>query len=383
MVFEISENSKQPANIKVFGIGGGGCNAVNTMIHSELDGVDFISANTDAQALRVSKAPLKLQLGQKLTKGLGAGADPGIGKNAAEEDRNRIRDVLTNSDMVFITAGMGGGTGTGGAPVVAEISKELGALTVAIVTKPFLFEGRKRQKAAEEGIMELKKAVDTLIIIPNQRLLSITGKNTPLLETFKMADEVLLHAVRGISDLIMVNGLINLDFADVRTIMSEKGMALMGTGTSNSENRAVEAAQYAISSPLLQDISIKGAKGLLINITGGPDLTLYEVNEAATLIQEQSHEDADIIFGAVINDAMNDEIRVTVIAAGFNNGAEEVKYGTTDVSSLATPFKKIRKEDYDIPAYIRRDYTDGGVIRLDKILPEDDDEYDIPAFVRR
>ena len=383
MVFEISENSKQPANIKVFGIGGGGCNAVNTMILSELDGVGFISANTDAQALRASKAPLKLQLGQKLTKGLGAGADPGIGKNAAEEDRNRIREVLTNSDMVFITSGMGGGTGTGGAPVVAEISKELGALTVAIVTKPFLFEGRKRQKAAEEGIMELKKAVDTLIIIPNQRLLSITGKNTPLLETFKMADEVLLHAVRGISDLIMVNGLINLDFADVRTIMSEKGMALMGTGTSNSENRAVEAAQHAISSPLLQDVSIKGAKGLLINITGGSNLTLYEVNEASTLIQEQSHEDADIIFGAVINDAMNGELRVTVIATGFSNGAEEVKYGPMDVSSLTTPFKKIRKEDYDIPAYIRKDYTDGEVIRLDKILPEDDDGYDIPAFLRR
>ncbi|KAF0123291.1 MAG: cell division protein FtsZ, partial [bacterium] len=355
MVFEISENSKQPANIKVFGIGGGGCNAVNTMILSELDGVGFISANTDAQALRASKAPLKLQLGQKLTKGLGAGADPGIGKNAAEEDRNRIREVLANSDMVFITAGMGGGTGTGGAPVVAEISKELGALTVAIVTKPFLFEGKKRQKAAEEGIMELKKAVDTLIIIPNQRLLSITGKNTPLLETFKMADEVLLHAVRGISDLIMVNGLINLDFADVRTIMSEKGMALMGTGTSNSENRAVEAAQHAISSPLLQDVSIKGAKGLLINITGGPDLTLYEVNEASTLVQEQAHEDADIIFGAVINDAMNDGLRVTVIATGFNNGAEDVRCAPMDVSSLAKPFKKIRKEDHDIPAYIRKD----------------------------
>ncbi|MBI4619011.1 MAG: cell division protein FtsZ [Desulfobacterales bacterium] len=383
MVFEISENSKQPANIKVFGIGGGGCNAVNTMILSELDGVDFISANTDAQALRASKAPLKLQLGQKLTKGLGAGADPGIGKNAAEEDRNRIREALTNSDMVFITAGMGGGTGTGGAPVVAEISKELGALTVAIVTRPFLFEGRKRQKAAEEGIMELKKAVDTLIIIPNQRLLSVTGKNTPLLETFKMADEVLLHAVRGISDLIMVNGLINLDFADVRTIMSEKGMALMGTGTSNSENRAVEAAQHAISSPLLQDVSIKGAKGLLINITGGSNLTLYEVNEAATLVQEQSHEDADIIFGAVINDAMNGELRVTVIATGFNNGAEDVKYGPMDVSSLTTPLKKIRKEDYDMPAYIRKDCADGEVIRLDKILPEDDDGYDVPAFLRR
>ena len=383
MVFEISENSKQPANIKVFGIGGGGCNAVNTMILSELDGVGFISANTDAQALRASKAPLKLQLGQKLTKGLGAGADPGIGKNAAEEDRNRIREVLSNSDMVFITAGMGGGTGTGGAPVVAEISKELGALTVAIVTKPFLFEGKKRQKAAEEGIMELKKAVDTLIIIPNQRLLSITGKNTPLLETFKMADEVLLHAVRGISDLIMVNGLINLDFADVRTIMSEKGMALMGTGTSNSENRAVDAAQHAISSPLLQDVSIKGAKGLLINITGGPDLTLYEVNEASTLIQEQAHEDADIIFGAVINDAMNDGLRVTVIATGFNNSAEDVRCSPMDVSSLAKSFKRMRKEDHDIPAYLRKDCTDGEVIRLDKILSEDDDEYDVPAFLRR
>lgn len=381
MIFEISENNKQPAKIKVFGIGGGGCNAVNTMIFSELGGVDFISANTDAQALRASKAPLKLQLGQKLTKGLGAGADPSIGRSAAEEDKNRIREVLTGSDMVFITAGMGGGTGTGGAPVVAEISKELGILTVAIVTKPFLFEGKKRQKSAEEGIMELKEAVDTLIIIPNQRLLSITGKDTPLLETFKMADEVLLHAVRGISDLIMVNGLINLDFADVRTIMSEKGMALMGTGTSSSENRAIEAAQHAISSPLLQDLSIKGARGLLINITGGPDLTLYEVNEASTLIQEQSHEDADIIFGAVINDDMNEEIRVTVIATGFNSGEENVKDEPIEVSSLAKSFRSIRKEDHDVPAYIRKQYADGEVIRLDKILPEDD-EYDIPAFLR-
>ncbi|MFH2013063.1 MAG: cell division protein FtsZ [Pseudomonadota bacterium] len=380
-MFEISENNKQPAKIKVFGIGGGGCNAVNTMIFSELGGVDFISANTDAQALRASKAPLKLQLGQKLTKGLGAGADPSIGRSAAEEDKNRIREVLTGSDMVFITAGMGGGTGTGGAPVVAEISKELGILTVAIVTKPFLFEGKKRQKSAEEGIMELKEAVDTLIIIPNQRLLSITGKDTPLLETFKMADEVLLHAVRGISDLIMVNGLINLDFADVRTIMSEKGMALMGTGTSSSENRAIEAAQHAISSPLLQDLSIKGARGLLINITGGPDLTLYEVNEASTLIQEQSHEDADIIFGAVINDDMNEEIRVTVIATGFNSGEENVKDEPIEVSSLAKSFRSIRKEDHDVPAYIRKQYADGEVIRLDKILPEDD-EYDIPAFLR-
>jgi cell division protein FtsZ len=384
----MSENAKQPAKIKVFGIGGGGCNAVNTMIQSKLEGVDFISANTDAQALRISNAPLKLQLGERLTKGLGAGADPATGRNAAEEDRERIRELLMGTDMVFITAGMGGGTGTGGAPVAAEISKEIGALTVAVVTKPFLFEGKKRQRTAEEGITELKRVADTLITIPNQRLLLISEKNTPLLGAFKMADEVLLHAVRGISDLITVNGLINLDFADVKTTMSEKGLAIMGTGASSGENKAIEAAQNAISSPLLQDLSIEGARGILINITGGSDLTLHEINEASTLIQEQAHEDANIIFGAVINDAMDDEVRVTVIATGFKKGVEEVRYDKKNGHSQEKIFTTVKDKDRDIPTYIRKDFGDREVIRLGRItpeFPEEEDyyEYEIPAFLRK
>jgi len=385
-MFEINENAKQPARIKIFGIGGGGCNAVDTMIQSELQGVDFVVSNTDAQALRRSESPLKLQLGEEQTKGLGAGADPAVGRNAAEEDRERIKEILTNTEMVFITAGMGGGTGTGGAPVIAEISKEVGALTVAVVTKPFIFEGKRRQRVAEEGIMELKKVTDTLITIPNQRLLSITGKKTSLLDAFKMADDVLLYAVKGISDLITVNGIINLDFADIKTIMSEKGMALMGTGTSKSENRAMQAAQDAISSPLLQDLSIKGAKGVLINITGGPDLSLYEVNEASTLIQEQAHEEANIIFGAVINDGMEDGVRVTVIATGFSNGSEEVDDKPKNIPAITKPIARMPKKDQDIPTYIRKDYGDREVTRLGRItpdFPEDDIGYDVPAFLRK
>ena len=313
------------ARIKVVGIGGGGGNAVNTMISSGLPGVEFIAANTDLQALGVSLAPMKLQLGAQLTKGLGAGANPDIGRQAALDDSEVIRDHLSGADMVFLTAGMGGGTGTGGAPVVARMAKEQGALTVAVVTKPFQFEGRKRMRQAEEGMRELKDAVDTLIAIPNQRLLAIAGRNTSLLETFKRADDILLQAVRGISDLITVHGLINLDFADVRTIMAEMGMAMMGAGSASGENRAVEAAQKAISSPLLEDISIHGARGVLINITGSHDLSLHEVNEAATLIQEEAHEDANIIFGAVIDEQMGDEIRITVIATGFGEAQREVK----------------------------------------------------------
>lgn len=385
-MFEISENSKQPARIKVFGIGGGGCNAVDTMIQSKLDGVEFVIANTDTQALKTSEAPLKLQLGERLTKGLGAGADPVIGRNAAEEDRERIRELLLGTEMVFITAGMGGGTGTGGAPVVAEVSREVGALTVAVVTRPFIFEGKRRQRVAEEGITELKGVTDTLITIPNQRLLSIAGKNTSFLDAFKMADEVLLYAVKGVSDLITVKGIINLDFADVKTIMSGRGMAVMGTGTSNSENRAVQAAQDAISSPLLQDSNIRGAKGVLINITGGPDLTLYEVNEASTLIQEQAHEDANIIFGAVINDVMKDDLRVTVIATGFSNGGEEVSSDLKSIPSLTKSFTKMMDGDEDVPTYIRKDFGDREVTRLGRIIPdfpEDEAGYDVPTFLRR
>ncbi len=318
-MFELEENISIGANIKVVGVGGGGSNAVSTMINSELDGVDFIVANTDIQALNANKATGKIQLGLDLTKGLGAGANPDVGRRAAIESYNEIVESLQGSDMVFVTAGMGGGTGTGGAPVVAKIARELGALTIGVVTRPFVFEGKRRQKHAEGGLQELKENVDTLIVIPNQKLLAISGDKTPLTETFKKADEVLLQAVKGISDLINIRGLINLDFADIRTVMQAKGLALMGTGHAKGENRAVEAATAAISSPLLENIKIDGATGIIINVTGGPDLSLYEVNEASTLITEAAHEDAEIIFGAVIDQDMVDEVRVTVIATGFQD----------------------------------------------------------------
>lgn len=318
MTFEFVEEISQGAKIKVIGVGGAGGNGVNRMIKAGLEGVDFISANTDMQALKSNKAHIKIQLGKELTKGLGAGSNPEIGRNAALEDQNAVSDTLKGADMVFITAGMGGGTGTGGAPVMAKIAKNVGALTIGVVTKPFGFEGRKRARVAEEGIAALRDSVDTLVVIPNEKLLSIAGKDMTIIDAFKKADEVLLHAVRGISDLILVEGLINLDFADVRTIMNEMGTALMGTGVASGENRAVEAATKAISSPLLENISIKGATGILINITGGPDMTLFEVSEASKLVQEEAHEDANIIFGSVIDESMSDEIRVTVIATGFN-----------------------------------------------------------------
>jgi cell division protein FtsZ len=316
-MIELTGGEHEGARIKVVGVGGGGGNAVNTMIQAGMPGVDFIVANTDAQALAANLATVKVQLGTGLTKGLGAGANPAVGRDAAHSDVDYLRDLLTGADMVFVTAGMGGGTGTGGAPVIASVARELGALTVGVVTKPFLFEGKRRMRQAEDGIKELKKSVDTLITIPNQRLLSVSGRNMPIMETFKKADDVLLQAVRGISDLITVHGLINLDFADVRTIMSEMGMAMMGAAIAEGENRAIEAAQRAISSPLLDDLSIQGARGVLINITGGADLTLHEVNEAATLIQEEADDDANIIFGAVIDESMGDAIRITVIATGF------------------------------------------------------------------
>lgn len=305
------------ANIKVVGVGGGGCNAVKTMINCGLGGVEFIVANTDSQALAASPAPTRLQLGTGLTKGLGAGANPEIGRNAAMEDRDRIEELLRGADMVFVTAGMGGGTGTGGAPVIAQIARELGILTVGVVTKPFMFEGNRRRRQAEEGIATLKAAVDTLITIPNQRLVSLAQPGTSILDSFKMADDVLLQAVAGISELITVHGMINVDFADVKTIMRDQGMALMGSGRARGDKRALEAAHMAISSPLLEDISIDGATGILINITGGNNLTLVEVNAAASLIQEAADEDANIIFGAVIDESMDDELKMTVIATGF------------------------------------------------------------------
>jgi len=297
-MFEYAER-ESAAKIKVIGIGGGGGNAINNMIRSNLAGVDFIAANTDVQALETSLAPVKLQLGRGITKGLGAGANPEIGRSAALEDVDKLKDVLQGSDMVFITAGLGGGTGTGAAPVVAQIAKELQALTVAVVTKPFHFEGRQRQKQADRGIQELRKVVDTIITIPNDRLIGLATKKAKFVEMLKKADDVLLYAVKGISDLIMIPGLINLDFADVRTIMSEMGMALMGTGIGRGDNRAGDAAQQAISSPLLEDVSISGARGVLMNITSGPELTIEEVQEASSLIQQQAHEDADIIWGEV------------------------------------------------------------------------------------
>ncbi|MBA2661052.1 MAG: cell division protein FtsZ [Bradymonadaceae bacterium] len=306
------------ATIKVIGVGGGGGNAVNTMITEGVNSVEFIAANTDLQALETNLATIKIQLGNNLTKGLGAGANPDVGRNSALEDQIRITEALKGSDMVFVTAGMGGGTGTGAAPIIASLAREAGALTVGVVTKPFHFEGRRRRRQAEEGIKNLSAAVDTLITIPNQRLLAIAGDQTTILEAFKKADEVLLQAVQGISDLITVRGLVNVDFADVRTIMTGKGLALMGTGRASGPSRALEAAEMAISSPLLEDVSIEGATGILVNITGGVDMTLTEINEAMSLIESASHEDANIIFGNVIDENLRDEILITVIATGFD-----------------------------------------------------------------
>jgi cell division protein FtsZ len=316
-MFDLNQFASQGAKIKVVGVGGSGCNAVNTMIRTGLEGVEFITANTDKQALEASLAPMKLPLGSELTKGLGAGANPEIGRKAALEEYARISEVLAGADMVFITAGMGGGTGTGAAPIFAKIAKEIGALTVGVVTKPFMFEGKKRMRHAEQGMNWLRESVDSLITIPNQRLLAISGTTLSMIDAFKRADEVLLNAVQGISDLINHTGLINSDFADVKTIMQNKGLALMGIGFGEGEHRAVEAATNAISSPLLEDISIDGATGIIINITGGSNLKIHEVNEATTLIMEAAHEDAEIIFGTVIDESMKDAVKVTVIATGL------------------------------------------------------------------
>jgi cell division protein FtsZ len=319
-LLEFERSSQLKASIKVVGVGGGGGNALNNMIESGLRGVEFVAANTDAQALHHNLAGHKLQLGTEITRGLGCGADPEKGRGSALEVRDRLLELFQGTDMVFVTAGLGGGTGTGAAPIVAEVARESGALTVGVVTKPFLFEGKVRQRHAERGLDELHRVVDTVITIPNQRLLALAGKNTAVRDAFRLADDVLFNAVRGISDLITIHGLINLDFADVRTIMNGMGVALMGTGMARGDERAAEAARAAISSPLLEDLSIDGAHGVLINITGGPDLTLYEVNEASTLIQEAAHEDANIIFGAVIDEKMPEgEMRVTVIATGLDD----------------------------------------------------------------
>ena len=314
----LDEEPYSGARIKVIGVGGGGGNAVNRMVRTGLDGVEFIVANTDLQALKNNAAPLKLQIGSKLTKGLGAGADPTIGRSAALEDTDRILQALDGADMVFVTTGLGGGTGTGAAPVIASLASELGALTVAVVTKPFKFEGRKRQLQAERGLEALRDCVDTIITIPNERLLSIIDRSTPLTDAFCTADDVLRQAIQGISDLILVPGLINLDFADVRTIMAGMGLAMMGTGVAEGEHRAVDAARRAISSPLLEGASVNGARGVIINVTGGPDLSLMEVSDASTIVQEAADEDANIIFGAVVDPALKGKVKITVIATGFD-----------------------------------------------------------------
>ena len=402
-MFEIVEQGNVKARIKVIGIGGGGGNAVNTMINGKLSGVDFMVANTDAQSLEASRAPVRVQLGATVTKGLGAGANPEIGRRAALEDEETIKDYLAGSDMIFITAGMGGGTGTGGAPVVARLARDVGALTVGVVTKPFIFEGKKRMRQADDGIEELKQSVDTLIVIPNQRLLSIAAKTTTMLEAFHKADDVLLQAVRGISDLIITPGLINLDFADVRTVMAEMGLALMGAAAASGENRAIEAAQKAISSPLLEDISIQGARGVLINITGGPDLCLHEVNEAASMIQEEAHDEANIIFGAVIDESIIDEIRITVIATGFGAVKEERRPAPANVSSIAGASPKHNAsnkkvvhlgtivDDLDMPTWQRKKQgsEDVETVTLNKTSfqfsanSDEEEKYDVPTFLRR
>ena len=394
------EQNKQAAKIRVVGVGGAGCNAVNTMIMAKLERVDFIAANTDVQALAANKAPIRMQIGQTLTKGLGAGANPEMGREAALESRDQIAAALEGADMVFVTAGMGGGTGTGAAPIIADIAKSLGCLTVGVVTKPFHFEGNKRRKQAEQGLMELKAAVDTLITIPNQRLLTLSTEPMPLLETFKRADEVLLNAVQGISDLIQYHGYINVDFADVKTIMSDKGLALMGTGRASGTTRALTAMQQAISSPLLEDISIDGATGLLINITGGRDMTLQEVNEALTLVHDAADSEAEIIFGSLIDENIKDEVKITIIATGFvhrdaRQPAPRVVASTPvplvrpspsvlaaareEVASLVPAKSSGRLSSTENKAVTS---TRTAVVK-DAPLPLDEDQFDIPTFLRR
>lgn len=371
-MLEFEMDSEQLAQIKVIGVGGGGSNAVNRMIEHGVQGVEFIAVNTDAQALHLSKAEIKLQIGTKLTRGLGAGANPEVGKKAAEESKEMIEEALEGADMVFVTAGMGGGTGTGAAPVIAEVAKEIGALTVGIVTRPFTFEGRKRQTQAINGISNFKEEVDTLIVIPNDRLLEIVDKNTPMLEAFREADNVLRQGVQGISELIAVPGLINLDFADVKTVMTEKGSALMGIGIAQGENRATEAAKKAISSPLLET-SINGAKGVLMNITGGSNLSLYEVNEAADIVATASDPEVNMIFGSVINEDLKEEIVVTVIATGFDEKENRPSSGTGR-QRMQAPNSSVTG-----PTTHREDPS---TRRQPQANEEEQDELDIPTFLR-
>lgn len=368
------------ARIKVFGAGGAGVNAINNMIESGLQGVEFYAANTDAQSLTSAKAENVIQLGNDVTRGLGAGADPDIGFAAAKESYEEIRAALDGADMVFVTAGMGGGTGTFASSVVAECARNLGCLTVGVVTKPFLFEGRRRMSNAERGLEELKKNVDTLITIPNQRLLSISGRNTTLLEAFKKADDVLFQAVKGISDLIVCEGLVNVDFADVRAVMSSMGMAMMGTGESRGENRSLEAAEKAVSSPLLEDVSIRGAKGVLINITASSDVTLPEINEAAELIHSEAHPDANIIWGMVIDPNVEDLVRVTVIATGFDDSLRD----TAHQNRITTATKDTTPQKMEV-SKVGSDNNKEEVVKLRKfsVLSGSDDKFEIPTFLRK
>lgn len=366
-MLEFEQGFNHLATLKVIGVGGGGNNAVNRMIDHGMNNVEFIAINTDGQALNLSKAESKIQIGEKLTRGLGAGANPEIGKKAAEESREQIEDAIQGADMVFVTAGMGGGTGTGAAPVVAKIAKEMGALTVGVVTRPFSFEGRKRQTQAAAGVEAMKAAVDTLIVIPNDRLLDIVDKSTPMMEAFKEADNVLRQGVQGISDLIAVSGEVNLDFADVKTIMSNQGSALMGIGVSSGENRAIEAAKKAISSPLLET-SIVGAQGVLMNITGGESLTLFEAQEAADIVQDAADEDVNMIFGTVINPELQDEIVVTVIATGFNDKpTRSVSPASSFGHSTPAPEREVRNET-PVQEARERQSSDEGL--------------DVPSFIR-
>jgi cell division protein FtsZ len=371
------------ARIKVIGVGGAGGNAVNNMIIAHNNGVEFITANTDLQALNATLAPTKIQLGAQLTKGLGAGANPDIGRRAAEEDHEHMRSLLSGADMIFITAGMGGGTGSGAAPVIASVAKELGCLTVAVVTKPFDFEGKKRKMQAEEGLRLLRANVDTLITIPNQRLLQVVERGTSLRDAFRVADNVLRQAVQGISDLIATPGLINLDFADVQTIMTGMGMAVMGTGVAHGDNRAIEAAHQAISSPLLEESSIDGARGVLLNVTGGPDMALHEIHEAAAIIRESAHEEAHIIFGAVIDEKIEDELRVTVIATGFHRPELDARSPAWATRPAIRTRDAREARDFDEPYERRQRVAPDAQESLPTVAETNERRLDIPTFVRR
>nr|WP_320115372.1 cell division protein FtsZ [uncultured Desulfuromonas sp.] len=379
-MFEFDETLDQTAKIKVIGVGGGGSNVVDAMIQAQISGVEFIVANTDAQALKRSVAPMKIQLGTKLTKGLGAGANPEVGREAAMEDRSRIVELLTGADMVFVACGLGGGTGTGAAPVIAEAAKEIGALTVGVVTKPFSREGRQRTVKAENGVEDLKKVVDSLIVIPNDRLIGLAGKNMTILDAFKPSDDVLRQAVQGISDLITTSGLINVDFADVKSVMSERGMAMMGIGVAEGEKRASEAAQQAISSPLLEEIDISGAKGVLVNISGSSTMTMEEFDEASRIVHEKVHEDANIIVGLVINEELGDRLKITAIATGFGDSFEKDKRHLKNIKEDVA--KMIgSKVDLDVPTIIRNQQRDAA--RNMRLKGNEEDEYDIPTFLRK